>query len=246
MKVIGFSGKAGAGKDTAAQQLRLHLEEQGHTVTQLFFANSLKQVCALLFGWDYDRLVSDYAYKEGNTLDDGSPDPACEMLGMTRRVVMQKVGTECFRMGLHPETWIIVLKLAIQRGDYDMYDYGLLTDCRFINELQFVKDMDGKIIRIVRGGEQSTLTASTDHASETEWETWTDWDAVINNDIDPDLSVEENLTQLKKQVVDAVLPKTPRMSKPMMAALEEQWNQDMSDTYWDGDANELFWDQREY
>jgi len=238
MKIIGFSGKAGSGKDTAAKLVTEALEEYGNRVTKLSFADPLKAVCALMFGWDYDRLLNDYDYKEGDTLDDGSPDPACEMLGMTRRVVMQKVGTECFREGLHQEAWIIALKLAIQRGEYDEFDYGLLTDCRFINELQFVKDLNGKLILIQRTGERSTLTASTEHKSETEWETWNEWDSIVENEINEEYSEEHNLSKFRYRLLKAIGYK-PKMTPQIMTALEEQWNEHMSDTYWDGETIEL-------
>jgi len=204
MKVIGFTAKAGGGKDTAGMLITEALEEKGYTVTKLSFAKCLKDICTMMFGWDRERLEHDFDYKEGDTLDDGSPDPACQMLGKTRRVVMQELGTEAMRNGLHKDIWIIALKLAIMRGDYDDYDYGLLTDCRFLNELQFVRDLDGTLIRLQRDGEQSTLTDQSQHASELEWEEWTEWDAEIVNRIDPSLSVEENLATLRANLEEAI------------------------------------------
>lgn len=204
MEVIGFTAKVGGGKDTAGKLVTEALENKGYRVTKLSFAKYLKDICSMMFGWDRERLEHDFDYKEGDTLDDGSPDPACAALGMTRRVVMQKIGTEAMRHGLHTDIWIIALKLAIQRGEYDDYDYGLLTDCRFINELQFVRDLDGTLIQVVRHGEQSTLTDQTQHLSELEWEQWTDWDAVVSNYIDPELSDEENLDALRGLLLSAI------------------------------------------
>ncbi len=204
MQVIGFTAKVGGGKDTAGILVTQALEEKGYRVTKLSFAKYLKDICCMMFGWDRERLEHDFDYKEGDTLDDGSPDPACEALGMTRRVIMQKIGTEAMRDGLHYDVWIIALKLAIGRGEYDDYDYGLLTDCRFINELQFVRDLDGTLIRLDRTGEQSTLTDKTNHASELEWEQWTDWDAIVINLIDPTLSQEENIQILRGHLEIAI------------------------------------------
>ncbi len=205
MKVIGFTAKVGGGKDTAGRLITEALEEKGYTVTKLSFAKYLKDICTMMFGWDRERLEHDFDYKEGDTLDDGSPDPACEALGKTRRVVMQELGTEAMRLGLHPDVWIIALRLAILRGEYDEYDYGLLTDCRFINELQFVRDLDGTLIQLQRHGEQSTLTDQTQHVSELEWESWEGgWDAVVTNYIDPELSEEMNLLALRNKLEDAI------------------------------------------
>ncbi len=204
MKVIGLAAKAGGGKDTAGDLIRGSLESKGYTTTQISFANPLKDICTMLFGWDRNRLQTDAEFKESSLLDDGTPDPACEMLGMSRRVVMQRLGTEAMRQGLHSEIWIIAMKLSIMRGDYDIYDYGLLTDCRFINELQFVRDLDGTLIRIDRAGEQSTLTEHTEHASELEWQEWSDWDAIVVNYINPIFTKEANLKTFKGSLEIAI------------------------------------------
>jgi hypothetical protein len=239
MKVIGFTAKVGGGKDTAGLLITKALEEKGYRVTKISFAKCLKDICTMMFGWDRERLEHDFAYKEGNTLDDGSPDPACEMLGKTRRVVMQELGTEAMRNGLHYDVWIIALKLAIMRGDYDDYDYGLLTDCRFINELQFVRDLDGTLIRLERLGEQSTLTDQTQHLSELEWEQWTDWDASVVNYIDPNLPDEMNLMALRNKLEDAINYEqiTDRNATvDMFDPYREDLGEEMSDPHWDDGA----------
>ncbi len=204
MKVIGFTAKVGGGKDTAGLLITQALEEKGYRVTKLSFAKYLKDICTMMFGWDRVRLEHDFDYKEGDTLDDGSPDPACEALGMNRRVVMQKIGTEAMRNGLHADIWVIALRLAIQRGEYDDYDFGLLTDCRFLNELQFVRGLDGTLIRVERSGEQSTLTEETQHVSELEWEAWTDWDAVVQNIINSTYSKNVNMNAFRTRLENAI------------------------------------------
>jgi hypothetical protein len=201
MKIISVSAKIGAGKDTAHQVLSAHYEELGFTCTKISFAKTLKDICTLMFDWDRARLEHDFPYKEGDTLDDGSPDPACQMLGKTRRVAMQELGTDAMRNGLHQDVWVIATRLAIARGDYDGFDYGFLTDCRFINELQFVKDMNGKSIKVHRSGDKTTLTDQTQHISELEWDQWTEWACVVENHINPNLSEKEN----KAIFLDALL-----------------------------------------
>lgn len=204
MKVIGISGKAGSGKDTAYLLLKEELESRGLKCTKLSFASKLKDVCTLLFRWDREQLESDFAYKEGGLGLNGPDDlldPACEMLGKTRRTVMQEVGTEAMRKGLHEDVWIIALKLAIQNGEYDDYDVGFVTDCRFMNELNFVRSLGGTLIQVIRSGDTGTLTANTQHASELEWTEWGDWDIMVQNTIDTTLSPEENLQEYKRRIV---------------------------------------------
>jgi hypothetical protein len=201
MKIIGISGKAGSGKDTAYQVYAEHLAEQGFKCTKLSFAGKLKDSCTLMFGWDRDRLDYDIDYKEGDTLDDGSPDPACELLGKTRRVVMQELGTDAMRRGLHPDIWIITQKLAMMNGEYDDYDYVFITDARFLNELNFVVDLGGITVQVQRTGDSATLTGETQHISELEWTQWDEWDAVVENEIIPELSVENNKALLQNTMV---------------------------------------------
>lgn len=210
MKVIGISAKAGAGKDTAYDLLKGSLEARGYKITRLAFADKLKEALGIILGFDVDRLKWDYDYKQGRTLDDGSPDPACEMLGMNRRVIMQLFGTEAMRQGLHSDIWIIALKLAIKCGEYDGYDVGVLTDCRFLNELWFVKDMNGTLVKLERHGDVSTLIEDVGHASEIEWERWDNWDMIVRNTINSSMDKESNLKffqrSLERAVLDRVFP----------------------------------------
>jgi len=207
MKVIGISAKAGGGKDTAYDLLKQSLEARGYKIIRLAFADKLKEALGIILGFDVERLKWDYDYKQGTTLDDGSPDPACKMLGMNRRVIMQLFGTEAMRQGLHQDIWIIALKLAIQRGEYDEYDVGVLTDCRFVNEIQFVKDMDGLVVKVERHGDVATLIEDVDHASEHEWETWTEWDVTVVNRIIPDWDTKTNLELFQRSLEAIVLSK---------------------------------------
>ena len=204
MKLIGISGKIGAGKDTAYLLLKNHLDHLERAHTKIAFADKLKDICVLLFGWDRQRLDYDLAYKESNLLDDGSIDPACEMLGMTRREVMQLIGTEAMRNGLHKDVWIIVKRLQLRWGEFAKYDFGFLTDCRFLNELNFVRDSGGMLIKIVsvdKNGNEVLNSTKDQHASEQEWLAWNDWDHVIQNFRDPTLSNEENLEVLRKKLI---------------------------------------------
>lgn len=200
MKIISFSGAIGCGKDTAHDLLATHLTKQGFNCKKLSFANKLKDNVARMFYWDRDRLEWDFDYKEGNTLDDGSPDPACELLGMTRREVMQIYGTEAVRDGLHPDTWVITLRMDILNGVYDDVDYGFITDARFLNELTFTRDLGGFTFQLEKVGGPE-LTDKTQHASELEWRRWTDWDAVIRNQIDDHLTKEQNLSFYRNLLV---------------------------------------------
>ena len=190
MKLIGLAGKAGSGKDYAHKLLKTYYEDKGLTTTRLSFASRLKDISTLLFGWDRNLLDNDINYKE-SMLSDGFMDPACEMLGMTRRQFMQKLGSEGMRDGVHKNFWIICLQLDINAGMYDNFDVGFITDCRFDNEFDFIHDNGGDLIKIIRT-DVATLTEDSNHQSELGVDNYHNWTKVVYNTIDKKISTEQN------------------------------------------------------
>ena len=91
---------------------------------------------------------------------------------MTVREFLQRVGTEGIRNGVHEDAWVNALF-----SDYYNQDQWIITDCRFPNEANAIKDRGGKIVRIVRPG----VSAVNAHPSETALDEW-DFDHVIHND----------------------------------------------------------------
>jgi len=178
MKFISISGKARSGKGTVAEHINRHFARKGLTINEFSFAGPFKDALCLWFGWDRDRLNWDTAYKEGDTLDDGIPDPYCAALGMTRRTIMQKFGTECMREGMHPDFWVILADLALQRGLIPHSDIYLISDARFLNELRWTKKLGGYQIHIIR---ETTMMGDSGHVSETEFLQWNDYTYVVAN-----------------------------------------------------------------
>lgn len=92
---------------------------------------------------------------------------------MTVRDFLQKLGTEGLRTGLHENTWVNAL-MADYEGLYDLdtdrttYPNWIITDTRFPNEAQAIKDSGGIVIRIDRPG----YTAVNAHPSETALDNW--------------------------------------------------------------------------
>ena len=68
-KFICISGKAGSGKDTAAEYLQQEIEMDGYNVLIYHYADILKFVLQRLFGWDgvkdeYGRSLLQYVGTE--------------------------------------------------------------------------------------------------------------------------------------------------------------------------------------
>jgi hypothetical protein len=227
MMLIGISGKAGSGKDTAKQMIVDELESRGLKPVTLSFAGPLKDALVLWFGWDRQRLDSDFPYKEGGLGNSpGLPDdidPICVAFQMTRREIMQKFGTECMRHGLHSDFWIKLAEYHINIGRIQG-DVFIISDARFTNELNWVKEHDGFTLllervdvevgeswdsamsRYERGEDTATLTDKTGHTSETEFGSWPHFTLSMVNLVDKNLDVETSKIKFRKMIADEVIP----------------------------------------
>jgi hypothetical protein len=141
--VIGIVGNIGCGKDTIAQYLT-----QFHDFNQLSFASSLKDAVANVFGWDREML-------EGRTQEsrewreevDSYWSKRLSMPTLTPRWVLQHWGTELARKNFHDDIWVASLENKINKANTSI----VISDCRFPNEIQTIRDLGGSIIRVQRG-----------------------------------------------------------------------------------------------
>lgn len=158
MKIIGISGKAGAGKDTLAQMLVLELYRYGECKT-IHFADVLKTAASKATGIPR----STFDTQEGKASE-------IKWLGMTVRELLQKFGT-AIREGVDPDFWVKSLF-----NIYEDKDFIIIPDVRFPNEAKAIKDRGGILIRIERDG-----AGAGNHISETALDDYKEWDYVINN-----------------------------------------------------------------
>lgn len=143
--LIAFTGRAGAGKDTAAQALI----DRGFQ--RMAFADCLKEVVALLadepVGWYHDPVLK---------------EEFSHALGMTRRSALQLMGTEGVRKIFGADFWASRL---LRRWHTLGRPNTVITDCRFDNEASLVRLEGGTVIKVVRPG--SALDGvQMQHASE--------------------------------------------------------------------------------
>lgn len=141
--IIGIVGNIGSGKDTIS-----HYLSQFHDFKQLSFASSLKDAVASVFGWDRELL-------EGRTSESRewreTVDPfwskRLSMPTLTPRWVLQQWGTDLVRKHFHDDMWIASLENKINQSNTNI----VISDCRFPNEIQTIRDLGGCIIRVQRG-----------------------------------------------------------------------------------------------
>lgn len=115
---------------------------------------------------------------------------------MTARQVMQFVGTDLFRKMKH-DSWV---RSTLNKIIKEKPELAVITDCRFPNEVESIKNVDGKVIRLTRNPFEST------HQSETILDkinyNWNNFDYIIDN---TQTSLLEQFTQVKK-LLEEILP----------------------------------------
>lgn len=153
-QLIGFAGYAKSGKNLAADLIR----EKDYSWEIVSFAGRLKQISSLLTGLDV-------------RIFENKKDLYLHGWGMTIREFLQKLGTDAIRNHFHEDTWVNALL-----ADYHQSDKWLITDVRFPNEANAIKQYGGKVIRINRDG----IEPARGHSSETALDEY-QFDYVIDN-----------------------------------------------------------------
>lgn len=154
MRIVGFTGKSGAGKDTAAQCL---IDKGWKKVS---FADPIKE---MLIALDPTVLNDDGDYWSLSCIiSESSFEHAKNSVPEVRRL-LQVLGTECGRdiIGKHlPNPWLEIAKAKI----YEHFDNGynvVVTDVRFDDEAAMISGLDGIVVHIIGVG-----CGSNEHSSE--------------------------------------------------------------------------------
>lgn len=189
MAIIGVNGYSGSGKDTVGAIIQylnfpnpvfgsieevcsrykeyeeLLDEESGWEVRK--FAGKLKDIASHLTGIDIEDF-EDQEFKKTNlgrewwtTCDEGYQP-------MTVRDFLQKLGTDALRNGLHDNVWVNALMADYTPDEDGDLPNWVITDTRFPNEAEAIKDKEGIIIRVNRPG----VKPINDHPSETGLDNW--------------------------------------------------------------------------
>lgn len=143
MEVICISGKAQHGKDTTAGFMKDFLEFEGKKVLIAHYGDLVKYVCKTFFDWNGEK----------------------DEVG---RTLLQRVGTDAIRA--QDETYWARFIKNILKFFPDEWDYVLIPDCRFPNEIEYldVWGFDVTHLRVVRENFVSPLTEEQQkHPSET-------------------------------------------------------------------------------
>lgn len=176
------------------------------------FADKLKDIVCLLIGcsreqledrefkekelgeewWVYEDGCSMTSYKKPNDVDrmDGYN---IRLVKLTPRLLLQLLGTECGRDIIHPNIWVNSLFADYKTKKIDIpFGSGtrtekfepkwIITDLRFPNEFEAVKERGGITIKVHRDLHKGNAhIAPIPHESETALDNETRWDYIIDN-----------------------------------------------------------------
>lgn len=189
--IIGLLGRMNSGKGAMADKL-----VDAYGFRQDSYAATLKDITAHLFNWDRAMLTGDTI--ESRDSREQIDHWWSEKLGIkefTPRLALQLIGTDVFRDNFHKDIWMLSVMAR-----YKDTENVVISDCRFPNEVQAIRELGGRIIRVERGEEPEwwkhavatcqgeigakaimDTTYADIHASEWAWSAETPDELIYNN-----------------------------------------------------------------
>ena len=184
--IIGLVGFIGSGKGTVGDIL----EQKGFVKDS--FAKPLMDACSVIFGWPRELLEGDTALSRKWREEPDAFWSEKFNKEFSPRLALQLMGTEAGRNVFHTDVWVISLLNRSKGKDV------VVTDVRFRNEIDYIQQNGGIIIRVKRGDEPDWYKLAEDanagfssaqigmrdkgiHQSEWDW-IGSDFDYVIEND----------------------------------------------------------------
>jgi len=205
--IVGLLGFINSGKGTVASQL-----VGGYNFRQDSFATSLKDACAAIFDWPRHLLEGDT--KESREWREVVDPWWSEQLGIPNfspRLALQVIGTDALRNNFHEDIWFLTLQNRIRKNPNQ---HVVISDVRFPNEIKFIKEQGGVLVKINRGPapvwyetamlanrgnslakEAMTRTYSSAHFSEWAWV-----GSEVNFELNNDGTLEDLTSQVKEMI----------------------------------------------
>ena len=141
--IVGLVGFIGSGKGTVADLL-----VERHGFFKESYANSVKDACATIFGWNRSMLEGDTP--ESRAWREQLDAWWSKKLGkeFSPRLALQLMGTEAGRDVFHPDLWVHTVLRRCEQAPYNNY---VIADVRFPNEINAIVESGGKVVRVRRG-----------------------------------------------------------------------------------------------
>lgn len=181
-----FTGKAQSGKNYIARELNKALTSEHKTVLELSFAYKLKSFISTLFDMPIEEVDKWKLNEQPFTAN-----------GTTMREILQRFGTDIIRKHVDKDYWIKFVATRIVNTDYNYY---LITDYRFPNELDVIDyiklydlynltDYNVKVVKVINN---STIKSSR-HESE-----------LLTDVIDADIVIDNTDHKYKFNIKDFI------------------------------------------
>lgn len=218
--ILGVMGQARSGKDTYADYL---VKKYGFV--KIALADPIKRICMDIYEMTEEQLWGDL--KE-------QPDLRYPIPGkgfLTPRVALQFIGTEVGR-NVYADTWVDMFERladAVLAGTHfytrtkglqpnrRLFRYftkkpqGVVCpDIRFKNEVKKFKDMDGKVVRLYRGGKDGSVGVKG-HLSEEEQKT------ISDSELDGIIHVPEGIQAYHREI-EQLMARLPMKSRLKLVA----------------------------
>ena len=188
MEIIGLMGHQGVGKNYIADLLLKNLPTKNTII--IAFADHFKVDCICKHNCDYNKVFGEKDYE-------------------TRRL-LQKVGTEEGRNKFGENIWINVVETWIKLLNERGVNRFIISDVRFVNEAEWVKKMNGILIKIdapkrfrIRleketNNNEELINQIKNHKSEIMIDEYKEYDILIKNDLDDNLEIEKIIEKIDK------------------------------------------------
>lgn len=177
---IAISGKIGSGKDTVSD---MFVNISNNQFIKTAFAKKVKQIVSILAGVEYDLTLS----QEGK-------NSYIDIFNCTLGELLQKIGTDVMRDNFDKDVWIKALL-----ADIDNNKNYIISDLRFKNEANILKQHGFILIRVNRINNTVDTIRNREHESETNLDDYTDFDYIIENN-----STLEDLENKVKNILNEI------------------------------------------
>lgn len=197
--ILSFSGRKQSGKSTSADyitslineyhiMLRENRYELNMSCKIYSFADPLKQdICINILGLTYDQCYG--SDDDKNTMTDLRWDG----VQLTAREAMEIIGTKIFRV-LKTNVWADATINKIKKENVDL---AIISDCRFPNEVEAVKNSGGINIRLDLDPFHSN--SISENSLDQDVYDWSNFDIIIKNS---KMTIEEKNKEILRFLYD--------------------------------------------
>ena len=208
--IIGISGFIGSGKGTVGTILT-----EQYNFKKDSFAASLKDACASIFDWPRDMLEGETAEsRKWREEVDEWWSAKLNIPNLTPRLELQLMGTDVMRNHFNESIWFLTIENRIRKNpNQDV----VISDVRFPNEIKFIQDVGGIMIRVNRGpnpvwyetailankGNSLAKNAMTTMYSDAHFSEWAWVGANFNYEINNE-STFENLNSQVRDIINGI------------------------------------------